>query len=265
MKRALGSMTLLLTFSLVPLLGSGCRLPFPRMSGRLPPGPPSKVARAPQQKDSAKGQSPRGAGIAAPAKTTKISPGSAAPQPPAPVGPRLAALIARDELEKLVASRLVFNAPVRMRAGAKERAEARIADNLYEDLSRSLKNLGIADADTIAAESSVRAALAGDGFEIRRLGDAAESASGAVFTPWIWEVTALSPGIQSLALTVTVSSKIPGGTDEKRELPVATKTVAVSAAPGDSAARFAQDNWPWIAAALLATALALWLIRRQRI
>jgi hypothetical protein len=64
---------------------------------------------------------------------------------------------------------------------------------------------------------------------------------------------------------VTVSSKIPGGTDEKRELPVATKTVAVSAAPGDSAARFAQDNWPWIAAALLATALALWLIRRQRI
>jgi hypothetical protein len=177
----------------------------------------------------------------------------------------LSALIARDELEKLVARRVVFNAPEQMRAGVKERVEARIADNLYEDLARSLKDLGVRNGDEIATESSVRAALAGDGFEVKASSDGREVVRGGAFTPWTWDVTPLRAGDQSLALTVTVTSRPPGGPDEKKDLPVLTKAVMVSPGPGNSAVQLVQDNWPWIAAGLLATALAAWLIRRQRI
>jgi hypothetical protein len=266
MKRPPDSIQLLMALSLIAVLVSGCRLPFPRVTDRPPPGPPSKVAQRAPQKNSAKMPSPRGAGAAGQAETAKIPRvGGAATQALSPVGPRLSALLARDELEKLTVGRIVFDPPGQMRAGVKEKIEARLADNLYEDLARSLKDLGMTNGDEIAAESSVRAALAGDGFEVYASSDGREAVRGGAFTPWIWDVTPLRSGDQSLALTVTVTTRIPGGADEKKDLPILTRTVTVSASSFYSTARFVKGNWPWIAAALLATALAGWLIRRQRI
>jgi hypothetical protein len=240
------------TLALVALT-AGCRLSFPSFTGKLPPGPPANAGRAPAQKSAAKNPPPR---AAAKAK-------AATPAPP-PVGPRLSTLIARDELEKLAAGRVVFDAPEQMRAGVTERVEARLGESLYEDFARRLEDLGITNGDEIVSASSVNAALTGNGFEIKATTDK-ETARGGAFTPWSWEVTPLRSGERSLALTVTVTTGIPGGPDEKMDLPVLTKTVTVSASPDTSTGQFIEAIWPWIAAALFATALAAWLIRRQKI
>jgi hypothetical protein len=135
-----------------------------------------------------------GSAAAGQAETAKISRvGGAATQALSPVGPRLSALIARDELEKLTAGRIVFDSSGQMRAGVKEKVEARLADNLDEDFARSLKEIGMANGEEIMSASSVRAALVGDGFEVKASSDGREAVRGGAFTPWTWDDSSFRP------------------------------------------------------------------------
>jgi hypothetical protein len=187
-----------------------------------------------------------------------------APQAPSPGGPRLSALMARDELEKLSKERLVFNAPDQMTAGVHERIEAHVAENLPEDFVARLKALGITDPDDILLGSSMRARLAGDGFDIAQLGDDEKPVSGEGSTPWVWDVAPVRAGAQTLLLTVTIKVKIPGNGDERKELPAFTKPVTVAPSPLYSTVRFIRARWPWFIGVIFAVALAVWFLRRRR-
>jgi len=187
-----------------------------------------------------------------------------APQALSPGGPRLSALMARDELEKLSQERLVFNAPDQMTAGVHERIEAHIAENLPEDFVARLKALGITDPDDILFGSSMKAHLAGDGFDIALLGDEEKPVSGEGSTPWVWDVTPVRAGVQTLLLTVTIKVKIPGNGDERKELPAFTKPVTVAPSPLYSTVRFIRARWPWFIGVIFAVALAVWFLRRRR-
>lgn len=233
---------------------------FPNLTAVPPPGPPRRDRAAAQASPTKRPQPSR---AAAPDKSKLVAAGAARESPP--VGPRLSALIARDELEKLAAKRIAFDAPARMRAGVKEKIEARIDANFYEELAKNLKDLGMADGYEIASGSSIRAALEGDAFEIGAAADGEQALADKVFAPWIWEVTPLRSGSQPLTLTVTVASRIAGGGDEKKELRVATKNIEVQASPVRAMLAFVETNGVWLAAVLLATGLAGWLLRRQRI
>lgn len=234
----------------------GCNLPFTTFlaGGRPPPGPPSRAGQ-PAKENTAAAKTP-----AAPAPTALER--AAAAEKPQPVGPRLSAMIARDELEKLVAARVAFDASDQMRVGVREKVEVRVAQNLYEEFAKGLKDLGMDKEFEIASGSSVKADLSGDGFEIAPPEDDDEAVRGGLFAPWIWYVTPLKSGDQPLLLTMTVAIKVPGGADEKKDL-VITKAVNVASSPGYSASRFLRNGWQWIAGGV-ALLLAGWLIWRQQ-
>jgi len=262
-------------FLIVPFL-AGCNLPFPH-SGAVPEfGPPAQKTDAQKiiawtdcnRASCAQPAVVRRVAYVAetkPAKPIAMPPAKKpAPPPPSPGGPRLSALMARDELEKLSKERLVFNAPDQMTAGVHERIEAHIAENLPEDFVARLKALGIIDPDDIRFGSSMKARLAGDGFDIALLGDEEKPVSGEGSTPWVWDVTPVRAGTQTLLLTVTIKVKIPGNGDERKELPVFTKPVTVAPSPLYSTVRFIRARWPWFIGVIFAAALAVWFLRRRR-
>jgi hypothetical protein len=199
-----------------------------------------------------------------PAKTITASPAVKTAPAASPGGPRLSALIARDELEKLSIQRVLFNAPDQMNAGVHEKVEVRLEDNLSEDFTAKLKELGIVGAEEIGAGSSIKARLTGEGFEIKPLGDDERSVGGQGLIPWMWDVTPVRSGTQPLLLLLTINVKIPSGGDERKDLPIFTKPVSVVTSPAYSAVRFVRARWPWFAGALLTTALIVWLLRRRR-
>jgi hypothetical protein len=186
------------------------------------------------------------------------------PPAPSPGGPRLSALLARDELEKLSTTAVVFNAPEQMNAGVHEKVEVRIAESLPEDFLVKLKELGIRGAEEIIAGSSIKARLVGDGFEIQPLGDEEKNVSNEELIPWMWDVTPVRSGTQPLLLFMTIKVKIPGGGNETKELPVFSKSSQVAGSPAYATVRFLGGRWPWFAGGLFTLGVAVWFLRRRR-
>jgi hypothetical protein len=263
-----------IVFLIVPFL-AGCNLPWP-LSGPAPEfGPPAQKTAAgkmlpPLYCKTASCAQPAARTVAYVTETKPAKPAALPlakkppPQAPSPGGPRLSALMARDELEKLSKERLVFNAPDQMTAGIHERIEAHIAESLPEDFVVKLKALGITDPDDIRIGSSMKARLAGDGFDIALLGDEEKPVSGEESTPWVWDVTPVRAGVQTLLLTVTIIVKIPGNGEERKELPAFTKPVTVAPSPLYSTVRFIRARWPWFIGVFFAAALSVWFLRRRR-
>ncbi|MGH7765960.1 MAG: hypothetical protein ACREQP_00780 [Candidatus Binatia bacterium] len=262
-------------------LGSACKIQFPFLERVLDFGSSVKITAAqilPFQCDSAACPECNPASCPEPAilpvayaleakpalKTVATpSPGKTTPAR-SPGGPRLSALIARDELEKLTVKAVVFNAPEQMNAGVHDKVEVRIAESLPEDFPVKLKELGIMGADEIAAGSSIKARLVGDGFEIQLLGDDEKAVSEEGLTPWMWDVTPVRSGTQPLLLLMTIKVKIPGGGNETKELPVFSKPAQVAGSPAYATVRFLRGRWPWFAAGLFTLGVAVWFLRWRR-
>src|SRR4051794_1170640 len=117
MKRLLTVSILCLTAALL----ASCNMRFLRLGGSPPPGPPAWERKALPAECLGPG-CPQNGGVAAK--------GAGGPRlaergmGKGPIGPRLSALLARDELEKLVAGRVVLDAPERIKSGATARIEA---------------------------------------------------------------------------------------------------------------------------------------------
>jgi hypothetical protein len=186
------------------------------------------------------------------------------PPAPSPGGPRLSALLARDELEKLSIQAVVFNAPEQMNAGVHEKVEVRIVETLPEDFLVKLKEHGIVGADEVVAGSSIRARLVGDGFEIEPLGDEEKNVSSAGLTSWMWDVTPVRSGMQPLVLLMTIKVRIPGGGNETKELPVFSKPSQVAGSPAYATVRFLKGRWPWFVGGFFTLGVAVWFLRRWR-
>ena len=202
---------------------------------------------------------------AKPAPKTIAAPSSKKTTPaPSPGGPRLSALLARDELEKLSIMAVVFNAPEQMNAGVHEKVEVRIGETLPEDFLVKLKELGIVGADEVVAGSSIKARLVGDGFEIEPLGDEEKNVSSEGLTPWMWDIRPVRSGTQPLVLLMAIKVRIPGGGNETKELPVFSKPAQVAGSPAYATVRFLRGRWPWFAGGFFTLGLAVWFLRRRR-
>jgi len=256
--------------------GSACKFQFPYLGALLDFGSPVQKTAAAQAGVSSfhctQADCPEPvlrpvayAPEAKPAPKNIAAPSSAkTPPAPSPGGPRLSALIARDELEKLSIKSVVFNASEQMNAGVHEKVEVRIAETLPKDFLGKLKELGIVGADEIAAGSAIKARLVGDAFEIKPLGDEEKTVSNEGLVPWMWDVTPVHAGTQPLLLIMAIKVKIPGGGEERKDLPIFSKPAQVAGSPAYSAVRFVRGSWPWFAGGLFTAAVTVWLFRRWR-
>lgn len=262
----------------IAAVAAGCNMPF-LLSGSPPARRPSIAATGPRNVHEENARRPKVSGCqgkdcpanAAPAdiamktKPAGMQPrGGAAPG----YGPRLARMLARDELEKLAAAHVLLDVPDRMTAGSKAKVEVRFADELRGDFIKSLRDLGMANAEEIASASSFRAQLSGDGFEIDPPPSEDEKTIGTGAAAWSWDVAPMRPGVRSLALTLAARVKVPGGGEEERELPPIMRKVTVESGSASAAPLAVPNRWVWIAAAavLLIAAMGGGVIigRRQR-
>ncbi|HKA33043.1 MAG TPA: hypothetical protein VKH64_07515 [Candidatus Binatia bacterium] len=230
---------------------------FLRLDEAPPPGPPERRT-AVECTGPGCGQT-----AVASAKPMALRPaervGPAAPL----VGPRLAALLARDELEKLVAGRVALDVPEGVRAGGTMRIEARLAENLRDDFIKSLKDLGMANPEAIAEASVVKASLSGEGFQVVPPADDVKALSGDAQS-WSWEVTPTRSGLQPIVLTLTARVKVPGGGEEEKDFPAVTRQVAVEGGSYAGGIVLA-EGWLWVSAiALVLAAVIVWLANRRR-
>lgn len=252
---------------------SGCKLQFPFLGPARDFGPPVQKTAGqmlPWQCDPVACPEPgiRPIAYALEAKSgvkTIAAPASKKTLPaPSPGGPRLSALLARDELEKLSIQAVVFNAPEQMNAGVHEKVEVRIVETLPEDFLVKLKEHGIVGADEVVAGSSIKARLVGDGFEIEPLGDEEKNVSSEGLTSWMWDVTPVRSGTQPLVLLMTIKVRIPGGGNETKELPVFSKPSQVAGSPAYATVRFLRGRWPWFVGGFFTLGVAVWFLRRWR-
>src|SRR6185369_4777778 len=193
----------------IAALAAGCNTPF-LLSGSPPARPPSFAEIAAKQKQEDEARRPKisvppnavataQADTAMKTKSALVRPrGDAAPG----YGPRLARMLARDELEKLAAAHVLLDVPDRMMAGSKAKVEVRLADELRGEFIKSLQDLGMTNAEEIASASSFRAQLSGDGFKIETPPSDDEKTIGTGAAAWSWDVAAMRPGVRSLALTL---------------------------------------------------------------
>jgi len=192
------------------------------------------------------------------------SSGAAAPG----YGPRLARMLARDELEKLAAAHVLLDVPDRMMAGSRAKVEVRLADELRGEFIKSLQDLGMANAEEIASASSFRAQLSGDGFKIETPPSDDEKTIGTGAAAWSWDVAPMRPGVRSLALTLAARVKVPGGGEEEREMPPIMRKVTVESGGASAAPLPLQNRWLWIVGAVILLVAAMgggvMIGRRQR-
>lgn len=276
--RAMNIKKIFLLIGLV-LFDSACKLQFPFLGAAGDFGPPVQKTSAAQERVHCIGSACldcnpclapafRSVAYALEAKpaiktVAAAAPGKTTPAP-SPGGPRLSALIARDELEKLSIKTVAFNASQEMTAGVSEKVEVRMAETLPQDFLVKLKELGIVGADDLVARSSIKARLIGDGFEIRPLGDEERKVGNEGLTPWMWDVTPVQSGTQPLVLLMTVNVKVPGGGNESKELPVFSKPAQIAGSRVYSTVRFLRSRWPWFAGGFSTLGVAVWFLRRRR-
>jgi len=177
--------------------------------------------------------------------------------------PELSEFIA-DQLKKLTSGRILFNPPEEMRAGVKERIEARIAKGFSEDLSKGLRGAGVPRIDTIKVGAFMKVRLLGDNFDIDSLSHGEQFVAEDKFTEWNWDVTPLKSGRQELSLVATVRIKLAEWGEEKRDYPVFSQQIKVKINPIYSVKTFTLNNWQWVISTILGSGLIGWIYKRVK-
>jgi hypothetical protein len=263
--------------AILAVLAFGCDIPF-LATGPIPSGPPPVSEKTAQQErpPEKRKEEPAPQTIACDGKDcpqttvaakTVEKPNLTPSQRPrgesSGIGPRLARLLARDELEKLAAAHLVVDMPERMIAGSQARVDARLTEELRPEFVKNLLELGLSNAEQIASASSFRAQLSGHGFEIAATPDEERSIAPDK-TAWSWHVAPIETGVRSLVLTLTARVAIPGGGEEEREMPPIMRKITIESSTSPSSSATLERGWLWLGAVFFVVATVAGVIARKR-
>lgn len=148
-----------------------------------------------------------------------------------------------DEISKLSVGKIMFNPPTQMKAFESERIEARISQNIKEDLVKGLKGRGIPQIEDIHVGAVMTTKLMGKDFNIESLSEEEQMVSSSGFTQWDWNVTPLKSGKRILCLSVSVSIYLDEFGEKKKSLPVMEKVITVKVNMPRSLFVFIKRRW----------------------
>lgn len=151
-----------------------------------------------------------------------------------------------DMVNNLTLEQIILNAPQEMTVDVTERAGVRVPKNLIENLSKGNREMVVN--------------LTGQNFDIEEQ----NVASGEDSTEWIYSITPLKSGNQSLKLDIGTILKFPNGEDRKYDK-VLDKTINVKANVTKQFQDFIENNWQWIIGTLIiGSGFIGWLARKLR-
>jgi len=197
-----------------------------------------------------------------PSQPTPEKPAAPAPTP----APDPAALV-QAEFERMSRGSILYNPPEQMRLGQTERVEVRITRGDAARLAEGLEGRGEPTVEQLPVASFMSVRLLGAGFEITPLGSEEQVIVGDTYTQWAWDVTPQDAGEQSLDLIVTARVKLPGYSDERKDLEVIRRRIVVRVDPGYALASFVGSNSDWLFPSVLiplVAAAGAWFWRRIR-
>jgi hypothetical protein len=153
-----------------------------------------------------------------------------------------------EEIKKLPKGRILFNPPKEMKVGEPELVEVRITKSMTEELTRDLKGRGAPTIEEINVSTSMKVRLTGINFDIKPQNGAAQVIESDKFTKWVFFVTPLKSGIQTLHVRVYVIISIPDYDDKEKEYEVEDWEINVKVNP----VWFLTCNWQFIVGTLIA-------------
>lgn len=182
--------------------------------------------------------------------------------------PATAALEA--EVRNLQQGKLAFDVPPTMKQGKQERVEVRIARGVTHDVEQLLKDKmrATAQAEDIQVAPFMIVELNdadGSTFKITPLTQDRQSVAGDGYTNWVWIVTPLEPGQQTLYLSVGTRFKLPNSNEETRFTPIYEKKISVQVDRIYETKHFLSGNWQWLTATLIIPLIGfIWHHRKKK-
>ena len=143
-----------------------------------------------------------------------------------------------------------------MKQGKQERVEVRIARGVTLDVEQLLRE----KMHTTAQVEDIQVApfmivelndADGSVFKITPLTQDRQSVAGDGYTKWVWIVTPLESGQQTLYLSIGTRFKLPNSTEETRFTPIYEKNISVQVDRMYETKHFLSGNWQWLTVTLI--------------
>jgi hypothetical protein len=149
---------------------------------------------------------------------------------------------------------ILFNPPLKMRQGNKERVEARISvGDIGETLTDGLKGKGIPEKVKVKVGPIMKVRLYSnkEEFEITSYSNEEQAVGEGSYTQWEWDVLPIKYGNNDLHLKATISLSISGLGNQNHDLEVIDKTITVQVNRWFITKKFVVNNWQWISGTLI--------------
>jgi len=181
-----------------------------------------------------------------------------------------AAAALEDEVRNLQKGKLAFDVPPTMKQGKQERVEVRIARGVTLDVEQLLKqkmHMTAQVEDIQVAPFMIVELNDADGsiFKITPLTQDRESVAGDGYTEWVWIVTPLESGQQTLYLSVGTRFKLPNSNEETQFTPIYERNISVQVDRMYETKHFVSGNWQWLTVTLIIPLLGfIWHNRKKK-
>jgi hypothetical protein len=175
-----------------------------------------------------------------------------------------------EAVNRLKEGRIAFDVPREMKEQKQERVEVRIARGVTVEVEQRLKEKmrSTAQVEEIKVADFMIVELKdadGSTFTITPLTQDRQSVAGHGYTNWVWIVTPLRSGQQSLYLSVGTRFQLPYGHEEVRFVPIYQKDIIVRVDRIYETKHFLFSNWQWLSTTLAIPIIVfLWQHRRKR-
>ena len=160
---------------------------------------------------------------------------------------------------------LVFSVPESMKVGDLRRVQMLVSPSLsIEDLSRQITVAGKKEGALVKLTPRMAAILTGAAFTIRSITPDTQAIASATPTEWKWEVQPLTPGRQTLSLSLNALLTVEGST-VPHTFKSFERSIQVHITMGQLVSGFVGRNWQWLWTTIAVPVLGwLWHKRGQQ-
>lgn len=172
--------------------------------------------------------------------------------------------VAEDELfDQLKPGKVVFNVPNTMELNEKKGIQLLLSlKATFPELKKKIEEEGEIRQQQIRVSQIMTASLKGSGFKIEAISPALQLINLDGTTEWCWEITATTPGIQKLYLSMDAIFTLDGK-DRPYTVQTLSEEIEIVVTWQQQVTAFVAENWKWLWTTILVPFIG-WLWERRK-